>query len=1068
MDSAVGYFNLRGWRLFADAVDAKDQPADGCIARVLVGMTTADPDDRVHFYLQEQLEGGQGETDIDRELARARREHALMRFRTQLMRGIPNRRDLATLRTLREQLLAGKVQIRLFTRRPLHGKTYICYRQDLNNPITAFVGSSNLTMSGLRHNYELNVDVVDSDATQKLEGWFKERWEDTFCIDISSDLIELIDQSWASKSAPTPYEVYLKVCYHLSRDVREGMVEFALPEDIARQLLEYQARAVKTLARRVVNRGGAMLGDVVGLGKTITAVAVALMLRDDPHNYSTLVVCPKNLVGMWEAYLDAYEVDGRVIPFSLTARKLPELRRYQFVIVDESHTMRSDKRMDYVALHNYIRTNNCKVLLLTATPFNIRFKDVANQLSLYLDDDTDLGIQPVHALQADPNLVDKVDGKISTLAAFKRSEEPEDWKRLMSDHLVRRTRSFIRTNYAEVGADGRECLRFASGETFAFPDRVALPLDHSFGADDPAVKMASDATLDAIEGLHLPRYDLASYLRGDADQDEKNKEVVERLQRASGHLLGFIRTGLYKRLSSGGYSFIISLKRHLLRNRLAEWAYENGEPLPVGPALDPGSMGETSDSEEFPFETGVSADVSMGGKEYYLLTKEHAPASTRWIDSSLFEKEFGEHLRTDSAVVEELLRKFGTWNDALDSKLDRLFDLVTKDHGDEKILVFTEYKDTANYVAAALERRGVEAVAAVSGDTADPTALAKRFSPLSNVLPGEQADNPAPSEEIRVLVATDVLSEGQNLQDAHIVVNYDLPWAIIKLIQRAGRVDRVGQRSPHVFVYSFFHEDVEAVLSLRKRIRERLQNNAEVFGSDERFFGSDEEIASIVDLYNGNLREEESGEVDASSLAFEAWRQAEKDHPEVTDRVLAMPDMVFSTKSREGQEATGVACFVRTEKGVDGFGFAPDAAGSEIRLLTAHEALQVFLASVTTPNGVTRSDHFDLLASLVQGPLSRPVLMEGRLRGVRKRTWERLANTFGSANEEVAMALEALFRSPLTTEAERRLSIALSRKDSDEQIGDLIALLDRESRLVLPDRPEDDPVRIVTSLGITT
>ena len=142
-----------------------------------------------------------------------------------------------------------------------------------------------------------------------------------------------------------------------------------------------------------------------------------------------------------------------------------------------------------------------------------------------------------------PWLIDRVDGKITTLAAFRRSEEPDDWKRLMSDHLVRRTRSFIKANYAEK-ADGREYLTFANGQPFFFPRRKAHPIEHTFGKKDPARLMVQDSTLDVVDHLLLPRYSLASHLNRDAAPNKREQEVIDRLQRASGHLTGFVRTGL--------------------------------------------------------------------------------------------------------------------------------------------------------------------------------------------------------------------------------------------------------------------------------------------------------------------------------------------------------------------------------------------------------------------------------------------------------------------------------------------------------------------------------------------
>jgi superfamily II DNA or RNA helicase len=1060
MDAAVGYFNLRGWAQFGDAVDAKPLGA-GPVMRVLVGMTLADPHSQVQTFLQAALEGkDQPEDEIDRDVARTRLQQALNKFRTQLMRGIPNAADLRSLRALQRHLTEGRVAIKLSTRRPMHGKTYLCHREDINSPIVGFVGSSNLTMSGLKHNYELNVDVLDFDGAKKLDEWFQARWDDRFTIDITAELIEIIEESWAAEEPRSPYEVYLKVCYHLSRDVREGLIEYSLPPAMREQLLEYQVNAVQTLARRVVTRGGTMLGDVVGLGKTITAVAVALMLREE-HGHSTLVVCPKNLVKMWQGYLDAYDVPGRVVPYSLAARDLPEMRRYQFVIIDESHTMRSDTRLDYKAIHDYIRDNNSKVLLLTATPYNIRFRDVANQLALFIDDDDDLGLQPVTALGNDPRLADRVDGKTNTLLAFRKSEEPDDWKRLMTDHLVRRTRSFIKNNYALIDENGREYLVFADGSRFFFPERTAKPIEHSFGDTDPAGLMASDNTLDVIEGLALPRYNLADYLAKGVKHSAAETELIERLEKGSGHLIGFVRTGLYKRLSSCGHSFVLSLQRHLARNEMYLHALDHGLDLPVGTVLDPMLSSSETDLD------ADDADALGEAAIDYNALRGRNPRQITWARTALFTGELAKDLRRDIESLTALLDEFGDWTDTKDSKIDRLVALLEKDHLDNKVLIFTEYKDTANYVAEALALRGIKSVGLATGDTSDPTALARRFSPRSNALPGEKAYVPS-GDELRVLVATDVLSEGQNLQDAHIVVNYDLPWAIIRLIQRAGRVDRVGQQSAEVLVYSFFHENVENVLSLRQRIKDRLQKNAEVFGSDERFFGTAEETKAIEDLYNGKLEDDDlDSEVDASSLAFEVWNRAETEDPNLALKIIGMPDMVFATRPATAAEhVSGVVCYVRTHGGMDGYGLAQP--GETPRLLTGHEALRLFACDPDTPALEARDDHFDLTAELAQGPLAKPASIEGRLRGIRKRVWNRLNGTFTSLSADVADALDALFRRPLTRDSEQRLRTGLATRGDDESLADLVTLLHRDGRLVIPDNSGSDPVHIVCTMGITS
>ncbi len=457
-------------------------------------------------------------------------------------------------------------------------------------------------------------------------------------------------------------------------------------------------------------------------------------------------------------------------------------------------------------------------------------------------------------------------------------------------------------------------------------------------------------------------------------------------------------------------------------------------------------------------------DYDQAGSDYTAL-KARNPRHITWVRPGLFTPALADDLRYDIKAIQGLLDKFGNWPDTTDSKIERLVDLVQNQHGDDKVLIFTEYKDTADYIAEALTRRGVTSIGLATGDTSDPTALARRFSPRSNTLPGQPEALPV-VDELRVLVATDVLSEGQNLQDAHVVVNYDLPWAIIRLIQRAGRIDRVGQQAAKVFVYSFFHENVENVLSLRQRIKDRLQKNAEVFGSDERFFGTDEETRAIEDLYNGNLNDGElDSEVDASSLAWEVWDRAEQDTPDLALKVVALPDMVFATReAAAGEQVNGLACYVRTQGGMDGYGLAQP--GEQPRLLTGHEALRLFSCTPETPALPRRDDHFNLTAELAQGPLSKPASIEGRLRGIRKRVWNRLNGTFTSINADVADALDALFRRPLTRESEQRLRTGLATRPDDESLADLVTLLHRDSRLVIPDSSGTDPIHIVCTMGI--
>lgn len=1077
IDVATGYFDLRGWSQLDDLVTSKiPSRADGdrATARILVGMVRPGE----HEELMRQITQPLHQDDVG-EGARVRaqriRQELTAHLASQLSRGIPTAQARRTLHSLRSLIKDGHVELRVYTRQPLHGKTYILHRDDPSTPRHAFVGSSNFTKAGLTSNLELNVDVSDADSTKKLEQWFTTLWDDKWTLPIDEQLLDIIEQSWASPVPRSPYEVYLKVCYIMSQDIRAGIAQYELNPTIRNILLDYQSTAVKTLAKRIIQRGGTMLGDVVGLGKTLTSIAVALMLRDE-YGFQPLVICPKNLVTMWEEHLKEYDLAGRVVPFSMVHQTLPDLPRYRFVIVDESHTLRNDNTRTYRAVHDYIHGNDSNVLLLTATPYNLRYADVANQLALFLDEDEDLGIAPVYALERDPRLKENLEYAPTTLAAFKKSEEPEDWKRLMGEHLIRRTRSFVINTYAQTDEQGNRYLQYnnddgSPGTRFTFPKRKAIPVDHGFGADDPAAKMTSEHTLETLASLRLPRYDLAAFVDPDArfKAGPEDQHVLEDFERSRGQVAGFVRTNFYKRLSSAGHSFQLSLIRHLRRNGLFIYALTHGLDLPAG-TLDPAALGDDdTDLDSFPDSPNGDAEAEFFNAEVdYVSLQDQDPRGLRWINPALFTPELLAALEDDSAMIRQLLDWYGDWSYDQDSKLKKLVEVLTTTHRDEKVLIFTEYKDTAKYLAQGLSYLGVSQVEAATGETKDPTAIARRFSPKSNSrTAGTDTDHNAQShDEIRVLVATDVLSEGQNLQDSHIIINFDLPWAIIKLIQRAGRVDRIGQEADTVYIYSIAHGAVEDVLNLRRRIHERLVANAQTFGSDEQFFGTDEETKIITELYEGQLSDlDQSDDVDAGSLAYEIWDKATKDNPDLAKRIEKLPDLIDATRPCRLSEEPGVLCFTSTDSGLEGYAWATSA--DDHRLLTGHEALATFAATPDTRALPLREDHDDLVTKLVTGPLTTNFTSSGRLRGERRIIWNRLGNKLYS-NPEHNQALDALYNHPLTTYATQRLRRARRKHVSDDDLIDLVADLHATRQLVVAASKSTDSIHIVASMGVNS
>ena len=505
-DFCVGYFNLRGWRSIDEYVE-KWEGGDGHCCRLLVGMQRLPQED---LRIARSLSAKEGQ--LDNQTASRLKIRLAEEFREQLTIGAPTNEDEAGLRRLAKQIKAKKVVVKLFLRHPLHAKLYLLFRPDPINPSIGYLGSSNLTQSGLSYQGELNIDVLDHDACQKLAKWFEDRWDDRWCVDISDELVQIIDESWAREEPIPPYHIYVKIAYHLSQEARAGLTEFRIPRDFGNKLLDFQTAAVKIAAHHLNRRGGVLIGDVVGLGKTLMATALARVFEDD-HGLETLIICPKNLVPMWEDYREQYRMRARVLSISRAIKELPDMRRYRLIIIDESHNLRNREGKRYRALQEYIKENDSKCILLSATPYNKTYLDLSSQLRLFVPEDEDLGIRPERLLReiGETEFIRRHQAPVRSLAAFDRSEHADDWRELMRLYLVRRTRSFIQDNYAVTDpANGRKYLTFDDGTRSYFPIRV--PKTVRFDIDEQYSRLFANDVVDAINGLELPRYGLGNYV----------------------------------------------------------------------------------------------------------------------------------------------------------------------------------------------------------------------------------------------------------------------------------------------------------------------------------------------------------------------------------------------------------------------------------------------------------------------------------------------------------------------------------------------------------------------------
>jgi hypothetical protein len=479
-------------------------------------------------------------------------------------------------------------------------------------------------------------------------------------------------------------------------------------------------------------------------------------------------------------------------------------------------------------------------------------------------------------------------------------------------------------------------------------------------------------------------------------------------------------------------------------------------------------------------EDGVPSDMARAKAVYEQYVRDYKKRF-KWIRPTLFKAKLAEDLAHDTQRLTELLNSQGPWDADRDHKWQALHKLLTQTHGKDKVLIFTQFADTARYLAREARKAGISHVALATGVSADPYDIACRFSPNSNNKSVSKAD------EVRVLICTDVLSEGQNLQDSNVVVNFDLPWAIIRLIQRAGRVDRIGQRAEEIHCYSFLPADgVEQLIQLRSRIRQRLKENAEVVGTDEAFF-EDDDAATIRDLYTEKqgVLDDSDDEVDLASYAWQIWKQATQDNADLARTVEALPPVVYSAKGFALDESRfpllgadaakgGALVYVKSPEGNDHLAWV----GANGKTVTESQftVLRAAECEPATPAVQRLPQHHDLVATGLQLAVSQDKAVGGGLgrpSSPRRRTYERLKACATEQmqtlfrDEELERALDDMYQRPLLETAADLLNRLMRSGVNDAELTEAVKSLREEGRLTYA---EDDAAlsepRVVCSMGL--
>ena len=731
----------------------------------------------------------------------------------------------------RDFLAKEQVEIRRYAKTFCHGKAYIVEGVPALGAV-GIVGSSNFTGAGLTTNLELNAVLKQASAVRELRTWFDDLWAEA--EDYKAEVLELLEHFTRTY---TPYEIYIKVIYEALRDKldQELAEQEEKPSPIA--LADFQYDGYLAAKEIIENYGGVLISDSVGLGKTY----LALRLLDDyayRERETALVICPAAVADtIWRPLLHQHAIPHEIISMERISRSdfpVNDYARFRVIVVDESHNFRNPATNRWPNLFRIIAQGepDKKVILLTATPVNNTVFDLYHQLRLITRD----------------NRKALLTAGISDLwDYFRQAEQNKDALYEVLEALaVRRSRQFIREHYPDAEIDGQR-IRFPARELHT----VCYSLKRTYGPELYR-KLAS-----MIENLLLAPYQMETYRKDviearmarakqlslfEGEEEGSSDSAVQRLQEALGWskeaaheflmkvgrqtALAHIMRVLYlKRLESSVEALRVSLRR---LQRFLELFSE---------ALDQGRLLQAED-----YRRWFQAETSDEAEPEEALDLEDFVSALPELPAELYDVEaIRAAVKADLRTLEDILAKLA--HEHRDDKLETLKSLLTSpDLAGKKIVLFAYFKDTARYIYQTLKsdedflrRLGSRRIDIVDSDVKPEERNDRivRFAPRANGKP----DLP-PSQQIDLLVSTDILSEGQNLQDAEVIVNYDLHWNPVRMVQRVGRLDRIG--SPHevIHVYNFFpEEELEELLGLLERLHKKLDAINRTVGLDASVLG---------------------------------------------------------------------------------------------------------------------------------------------------------------------------------------------------------------------------------------
>lgn len=772
--------------------------------------------------------------------------------------------------------IAAKVDIKTIKQANLlHGKMYHVANGGVED---AIIGSSNFTVAGLGlgaagNNIELNL-VVDSNRDRaELKQWFSEIWgDDNLVRDVKSNVLQYLEKLYANHP---PRFIYYLTLFHLFRDfldgtddIEENLRRVALPDThVWRALYSFQKDGAKAAINKILKYNGCILADSVGLGKTYTALAVIKYF--ELRNERVLVLCPKKLTRNWTIYRNPSTLNPFVDDkFRFDVLHHTDLSRdsgtvngihldslnwgaYDLIVIDESHNFRNNKqavqrpedaterRSRYQRLMEDIIAAGVrtKVLLLSATPVNNQLSDLRNQISFIAGGDVARNDTADAAFAGNLEIASVKDTSRQAQTQFTNwSKRPAgqrktrdliaaiggDFFKLLDGLSIARSRRQVENHYAD------EMKKLGGFPKRPAPRAVHAPIDLD-------QRYLSFEDLDKeIDELNLALYHPTKYLRKDIAP-----EIIETYQSKilggftqegrEDKLIDMMKTNVLKRLESSVDSFRLTLKRTIskideLEKRINDFQAHRDQ----NPDIEYESL--TPDQFEDPdFDT---EDFTIGGRRRIHLAHLDLP---EWLKA----------VRLDRTQLQYLYEKTQSVTPQRDGKLAELRGIIAEkvknpsvnrdNKPNRKILVFTAFADTARYLYQHLAswahtELGIH-TALVCGDGGNAASLGRtdyddiltNFSPLAKRRADQTGRFAEQRHEIDLLIATDCISEGQNLQDCDLLVNYDIHWNPVRIIQRFGRIDRIGSRNESVQLINFWPvADLDKYLGVKLRVEARM------------------------------------------------------------------------------------------------------------------------------------------------------------------------------------------------------------------------------------------------------